>query len=98
MIEYLGWAATAVFVSSYFSARAETLKRIQMLGALMWMAYGFVIGALPVVVANVLVFAAAAWSGARADANAPTTLPSDARSCCLPPAPSPPRALPGTSS
>lgn len=63
MVEYLGWAATAVFVSSYFCARPVTLKRVQMLGALMWMAYGLVIGAPPVVVANVLVFGAAAWSG-----------------------------------
>jgi hypothetical protein len=65
-IEYLGWTATAVFVSSYFSARTETLKRVQMLGALLWMAYGLVLGAAPVVVANLLVFGAAAWTGARA--------------------------------
>lgn len=63
MIEYLGWAATAVFVSSYFFARAEWLKRVQMVGALMWMTYGFLIGAIPVVVANLLVFSAAAWTG-----------------------------------
>jgi uncharacterized protein involved in response to NO len=62
-IEYLGWAATAVFVSSYFSAQPGTLKRVQMVGALMWIAYGFVIGAAPVVVANLLVFGAAAWTG-----------------------------------
>lgn len=65
MIEYLGWAATAVFVSSYFFARAEWLKRVQMVGALMWMLYGLLIGALPVVVANLLVFGAAAWTAAR---------------------------------
>jgi hypothetical protein len=51
-----------VFVGSYFCARAETLKRVQMLGALMWTAYGFFIGASPVVVANLLVFGAAAWT------------------------------------
>ncbi|HEY7500587.1 MAG TPA: hypothetical protein VH740_18840 [Vicinamibacterales bacterium] len=60
MIEYLGWAATAVFVGSYFCARADVLKRVQMIGALMWIAYGLLIGASPVVVANVLVFLAAA--------------------------------------
>jgi uncharacterized protein involved in response to NO len=65
LIEYLGWAATAVFVSSYFFARAEWLKRVQMVGALMWMTYGFLIGAIPVVVANLLVFSAAAWTGRR---------------------------------
>jgi hypothetical protein len=61
MVEYLGWAATAVFVGSYFCA-PDTLKRVQMLGALMWIAYGFFIGASPVVVANLLVLAAAAWT------------------------------------
>ena len=65
MIEYLGWAATAVFVGSYFCARAEALRRVQMVGALMWVAYGMVIGASPVVAANVLVFGAAAWTGGR---------------------------------
>lgn len=61
MVEYLGWAATAVFVGSYFCKRADVLKRVQMLGALMWAAYGFLIEASPVVVANLLVFGAAAW-------------------------------------
>jgi hypothetical protein len=60
MIDYLGWAATAVFVGSYFCASAAVLKRVQMIGALMWVAYGVLIGASPVVVANVLVFGAAA--------------------------------------
>ena len=62
MIEYLGWAATAVFVGSYLCARSETLKRVQMAGALMWVGYGLLIGATPVVAANLLVFAAAGWA------------------------------------
>ena len=41
------------------------LKRVQMLGALMWVAYGLLIGASPVIAANVLVFAAAAWTMGR---------------------------------
>jgi hypothetical protein len=65
MIDYLGWAATAVFVSSYFFDRAEVLRAVQMIGAIMWIAYGVVLGALPVVVANVLVFSAAAWASIR---------------------------------
>jgi hypothetical protein len=63
MIEYLGWAATAVFVGSYFCRRTHLLKRVQMVGALMWATYGVLIGASPVVVANLLVFGAAAWTG-----------------------------------
>lgn len=64
-VEYLGWLATAVFVSSYFCSRPESLTRVQMAGALMWIVYGVLIGASPVVVANVLVFGAAAWTTAR---------------------------------
>jgi hypothetical protein len=60
VIDYLGWAATAVFVSSYFCAHPAALKRVQMLGALMWIAYGMLLGASPVIVANLLVFGAAA--------------------------------------
>lgn len=62
LVEALGWAATAVFVASYFCTRGTVLKRTQMAGALMWAAYGLFKQAPPVVVANVLVFLAAAWS------------------------------------
>jgi hypothetical protein len=65
MVEYLGWLATAVFVGSYFCASPDRLKRVQMLGALMWVAYGLFIGASPVVAANLMVFGAAAWTTAR---------------------------------
>jgi len=64
-IECLGWTATAVFVASYFFARPSRLRAIQMLGALLWMTYGLLIGALPVIIANMLVFAAAAWTSLR---------------------------------
>ena len=65
MIEALGWAATAVFVGSYFCSCARTLVRVQMLGALMWTAYGLLMGAPPVVAANLLVLGAAAWKSRR---------------------------------
>ena len=65
LIDYLGWSATAVFVGSYFSGRADLLRRVQMVGAAMWVVYGLLITAYPVVVANMLVFAAAAWTMAR---------------------------------
>ena len=61
-IDLVGWAATAVFVGSYFFASPTLLRRAQMIGALLWMTYGILIGAAPVIVANVLVFAAAAWT------------------------------------
>jgi hypothetical protein len=65
-IEYLGWLATAVFVGSYLCKRPEALKRVQMIGASMWVAYGLLIGATPVVAANLLVLAAAGWTLYRA--------------------------------
>ncbi len=70
MTEYLGWAATAVFVASYFFEKAEVLRAVQMVGALMWVIYGVMIGAIPVVAANVLVFSAAAWASIRVRFNA----------------------------
>jgi hypothetical protein len=60
--EYLGWVATAVFVGSYFCFRPALLRGVQMCGALLWVMYGVLIGASPVIVANVLVFSAAAWT------------------------------------
>ena len=65
MIEYLGWSATAVFVGSYFCTRTTALRRVQMAGALMWVVYGLLIQAYPVIVANVLVFGAAALTESR---------------------------------
>jgi hypothetical protein len=65
MVDYLGWAATAVFVSSYFCASTHALRRLQMIGAVMWMAYGVVMHAAPVFVANLLVLVAAAWTTVR---------------------------------
>ena len=62
MTDYLGWAATTVFVGSYFCTKADALKRMQMIGALMWVAYGILIKASPIVAANLLVFGAAGWT------------------------------------
>jgi hypothetical protein len=62
MTDLLGWVATAVFVGSYFFKRPALLRAAQMAGAALWIVYGALIGALPVVVANGLVFAAAAWT------------------------------------
>ena len=67
MVEYLGWAATVVFVGSYFCTTPGALRRMQMVGAVMWMGYGLVMHAAPVFVANLLVLSAAAWTGARSE-------------------------------
>lgn len=64
-VDALGWAATAVFVSSYFQSGTTGLRRLQMVGSVLWMAYGTLMHAAPVVVANLLVLAAAALTGRR---------------------------------
>ena len=40
MTAYFGWAATAVFIASYFFTRPVVLRAVQMAGALMWVTYG----------------------------------------------------------
>jgi hypothetical protein len=64
-IDYLGWTATAVFVGSYFFSRPWLLRTVQMVGAVLWVTYGVLIGASPVIVANLLVFSAAAFTALR---------------------------------
>ena len=66
MTEWLGWTAAAVFAGSYFASRDDALRRAQMFGALLWVGYGALIGAYPVIVANLLVCGAAGWTLARA--------------------------------
>jgi hypothetical protein len=66
MTESLGWLATTVFVSSYFFRSAGALRAMQVMGAMLWIVYGVLIGASPVVVANVLVGGAACWTALRA--------------------------------
>lgn len=65
LVDLLGWCATAVFVASYFT-RAESMRRIQAMGALLWIVYGVLLAAPPVVAANLLVLGAAAWTTRRA--------------------------------
>ena len=64
MTDYLGWTATVVFVASYFCRRTEVLRRVQMIGAGLWVIYGLMMQAAPVVAANLLVLLAAAWTAA----------------------------------
>ncbi|MDX2266644.1 MAG: YgjV family protein [Bryobacter sp.] len=58
-LEWIGWVATAAFTSSYFTKNPFIIRLIQAGAASLWLAYGFIIGAQPVIVANVLVLAAA---------------------------------------
>lgn len=62
MAEWVGWLATAIFVSSYFFRRPVTLRRVQGVGAVAWLAYGVLIHSNPVIVANLCVAGTAIWS------------------------------------
>jgi hypothetical protein len=64
-IDLAGWTATAVFVGSYFFERPEALRRAQMVGAALWITYGVLMRAPPIVAANVLLILAAAWTARR---------------------------------
>jgi hypothetical protein len=64
-VDMIGWVATAIFAGSYLCKDPMTLRRVQALAACLWAVYGAVIGALPVLVANLLVAGFAGWSSFR---------------------------------
>jgi hypothetical protein len=65
MFDWIGWLATAVFITSYFAKRPATLRRVQGVAAGLWALYGALIHALPVLGANILVAGVAIWSSFR---------------------------------
>jgi hypothetical protein len=68
MLNTIGWIATALFAASYFFRQPAALRRIQAGAACLWIVYGILLGALPVVAANVLVAIAALWSSRKSNA------------------------------
>lgn len=62
MLAWIGWVATAVFAGSYLCKDPAALRRIQAAAAVLWVVYGALIGAMPVVVANLIVAGVALWS------------------------------------
>jgi hypothetical protein len=61
-LEAIGWIATALFSSSYLFRSPTLLRRVQAGAAVVWIAYGFAIGARPVIAANLIVAVAAIGS------------------------------------
>ena len=61
-LEWVGWAATALFASSYFFKQPLALRKVQAGAASLWVIYGLIIHAFPVVVANVVVAGVALYS------------------------------------
>jgi len=66
----IGWVATGVFSTSYFFKGPRALRRVQAIAALIWVGYGFLIGAMPVVAANIIVATAAVYSSFTSARNA----------------------------
>lgn len=64
-VDWIGWIATAIFAGSYRCKDPMMLRRVQALAACLWAVYGAVIGAAPVLVANLLVAGFAGWSSLR---------------------------------
>ncbi len=65
MSDSIGWLATATFACSYFSKHPAMMRRIQAMAALLWMSYGVLIHAVPIIVANLIVAALAVFSSFR---------------------------------
>jgi hypothetical protein len=63
---WIGWLATAVFATSYACRNPVTLRRVQAAAAVLWLVYGWKIGAPPVIVANLIVAGAALLTASRA--------------------------------
>jgi hypothetical protein len=68
MSEAIGWIATALTASSYFTRRQALLRRTQAGAAALWLVYGAFIHSMPVVTANVIVGGVALWSSFRTPA------------------------------
>ena len=71
MLESIGWIATAVFAVSYFFNQPAALRMIQAFAALLWIVYGVMIHAVPVIVANLIVAGVAVFSSFAQRSSAP---------------------------
>jgi uncharacterized protein with PQ loop repeat len=60
--DWIGWLATAVFMTSYISKSPIMLRRIQALASCLWLTYGVMIHSVPMIVANALVAVVALYS------------------------------------
>jgi hypothetical protein len=65
MNDAVGYLATGVVLCSYLFKNPSTLRRIQAVGAVLWMLYGFLLHSGPVIVANLLIVGIALWSSVR---------------------------------
>ena len=82
LADTIGWTATAVFTASYLTRGQSTLRRVQMGGACLWLTYGLVTQAAPVIGSNVLVLTAALWAEHRTRRNRQAPVPARQRAEC----------------
>ena len=62
MTDAIGWIATALFLASYSCSDPRKLRLTQAAAALLWVGYGAVLHAIPIIVPNLLVAGVAAYS------------------------------------
>lgn len=53
--DWIGWAATALFAASYLAKDARQLRLVQAAAAGVWILYGLMVKAAPVIGANAAV-------------------------------------------
>lgn len=53
--DWIGWVAATVFAVSYLLKEQRSLRLVQSVAALLWMSYGIVNHAWPIIVANAVV-------------------------------------------
>lgn len=70
--ETLGWFGTSLQAASFLFRNQRTLRGLQAFAASIWLTYGVLIQARPVVVANVIVLSLAVYSLWRDRQSSPT--------------------------
>jgi hypothetical protein len=75
--DWLGWVATAVFLASYACKDPKKLRLTQAAAALLWVGYGTVLRAVPLIVANLLVAGVAVYSSLATRGSSPAIRPQD---------------------
>jgi hypothetical protein len=53
--DWIGWVATVVFASSYFCRQPRTLRLVQAGASSLWLGYGILLEAAPIIVSNLVV-------------------------------------------
>jgi hypothetical protein len=76
---WIGWAATAVFAASYFVRNPSRMRLVQACASILWILYGVVLQATPIIVANIIVAGLAVFSAVReaSATKAPTVEPAE---------------------